>query len=107
MESWQAKLVYYPGRLEVGLYLFRRRDIGIREFLTNGGDVVVTVSRDKPGNEEDLLFASLDEDQVKALQAAISEYGIKLPEASYTQGKLEATESHLTDMRKLVFKEKA
>lgn len=42
---------------------------------------------------------------LQALLVAIKDQGIKLPEQSFTEGKLQATEKHLEDMRTLVFED--
>jgi hypothetical protein len=39
----------------------------------------------------------------KQLLQALVDRGIQLPDKNFAQGKLEATEKHLDDMRKLVF----
>lgn len=101
MEYWQAKVMFQPGRVAAGLFIFRRRD-GVKEFLVDN-DTILTVTPSKPIANEDLVFAYLEDDQLKAIQQAISEYGVKPPEASFTQGKLEAVTEHLADLRKLVF----
>ena len=91
-----------PGRIANAIYLMRVREYGVREFL-KADDTIITVKRDEHTHDEDLMFATLDDDQLRALQTAITSHGVKPPEASFVQGKLEATTEHLADMRKLVF----
>lgn len=100
MENWEARIVFKPGQTTQGVYISRKHSSGGREYLKSG-EMVETVA---PGMapKDDPYFALLDEDQLKALQVAISEFGIKPPEASYIEGKLEATEKHLEDMRSIV-----
>lgn len=43
----------------------------------------------------------LNEDQLRAFAQALGELGVH-PQKEYIEGKLEATESHLKDMRKLL-----
>lgn len=105
-DAWEARIIFSPGRVANNVYLSRRRrgTGGVREFLTPG-DIVKTVTPDKQYKDEELIFATLDDDQLNALQTAITTHGIKPPEASYNQGKLEAVTDHLSDMRALVFKD--
>lgn len=103
MGDWEARVVYEPGRSANAIYLTRHNATG-REYML-AEDTIRTL-REGEVTKDDLTFARLDDEQMRALLVAFETHGIKLPEASYTQGKLEATESHLEDMRKLVFKEK-
>lgn len=103
-DQWEARVIFSPGRVANNVYLSRSRrgTGGVREFLTPG-NIAKTVTPDKQYADDELIFATLDDDQLHALQMAITNYGIKPPEASYVQGKLEAATEHLADMRKLVF----
>jgi hypothetical protein len=47
----------------------------------------------------------LEFDFSRKLLQALSDKGTILPDKNFAQGKLEATEKHLEDMRKLVFEE--
>jgi hypothetical protein len=69
------------------------------QYLTKDG----WVSR-KPG--EQLVFDETmlwDRDDLEALVTEASQLGIRPKEASFTEGKLQATQAHLEDMRSLVF----
>lgn len=85
--------------------------------------LVIRYSGDYPGasyltkdgwktKEKDTML-SIDEtmlwndDDLQQLVSEVAKQGIKPKEASFTEGKLEATEKHLQDMRTLVLKEKA
>lgn len=47
----------------------------------------------------------IPENVLPVLMEALSKNGVKLPEKAFIEGKLEATERHLEDMRTLVFQE--
>jgi hypothetical protein len=106
-DNWEARVIFSPGRVANNVFLSRHRrgEGGVREFVVEGGAKYVTVVPDKPIKDEELVFATLDEDQLRALQVAISAHGIKLPDAGFNNGKLEAMNLHLEDMRHLVFKD--
>lgn len=99
-DSWEARIIFKPGIINNGVYLSRVRERGSREYLLADGSTI-TIKEGMP-LKEDPVFATLDDDQLNALQIAITAHGIKPPEASYIQGKLEATERHLEDMRSIV-----
>ena len=99
MEGWKATVQFIPGRLATALFVYRRLPDGRTEVVH--GDTVETPEVEatmKPTLE-------LMPDMAQAILVALSESGVKLPEASFTEGKLEATEKHLEDMRNLVFKD--
>lgn len=102
-ERWEARVIFNPGRITNSVYISRRRagTGGVREFL-RPDDMVVTVIPGKPLKDEEIIFASLDDDQLQALQTAITDHGIKRPDAGFVEGKLVATERHLEDMRQIV-----
>lgn len=94
--DWEAKVVYEPGRSTNAIYLTRHTASG-REYML-AEDTIRTL-RQGETTDQDLTFARLDDEQMRALLVAFDSHGVKRPEASYTQGKLEATEGHLEDMR--------
>lgn len=100
MESWEARVVFAPGKMANGVYLSRRKDIGVREYLRSD-NTVITVKNGEP-TKEPIEFAWLDDEQLEALSAAFDQHGVKRPDAGFTEGKLQATEKHLEDMRSIV-----
>jgi hypothetical protein len=102
-DNWEARVIFSPGKIAANIYLSRRMRGagGVREFLV-GNDTIKTVTPDKQLRDNELIFATLDDDQLHALQIAIANYGVKLPDAGFVQGKLEATEKHLEDTRTLL-----
>jgi hypothetical protein len=84
------------------VYLVRRDGAGRVYLLPNGE--ARRVEQGRAVNDEEVRFALLDHDQLQALGRAISEKGYKAPDTHLIEGKLQATERHLDDMRTLVFK---
>lgn len=95
-DNWQAQIVFTPGRIANAIYLSRSREFGVREFLKSD-DTIITVKNGEPS--DNIEFAYLDDDQLRALMVALDNHGVKRPDAGFTEGKLEATEKHLEDMR--------
>lgn len=100
MDNWEARVVFEPGRLANAVYLIRVSPYGVRKYLV-GKDKVISVEKGK-ATTEDLVFAYLDSDQLNALMSAFDAFGVKKPDAGFTEGKLEATEKHLEDMRTML-----
>lgn len=104
--EWQAQLVVDPpGVNGAVLYLYRRVDGQRNEFLTSRGEIS-QVERNGIPVGSDLSFAVLEPEQLKAIAEAFSKSGVKTVNEHKAQGLLEAKESHLQDMRALVFKGK-
>lgn len=98
--DWQVFLEYRPGMMSTFIYVSRRREHGVMEFLTKGGEEYVTV---KDGAyKDDVYFARYEDDLIGSLIVeALDKRGVKAPSQSFIAGKLEATENHLQDMRAL------
>lgn len=69
-----------------------RRD-GVYEMLQEGR---YDIDRSK------FLLLSLDREMAEDLATELSHRSVKPKDSSFTEGKLQATESHLADMRKLL-----
>lgn len=100
-DRWEARVVFNPGKITNAIYLHRKSDIARRDFVIDGGKIVKTFNTAEPKPDE-LEFAWLDDDQIRALMTAFDAHGIKRPDAGFTEGKLVATERHLEDMRQIV-----
>lgn len=108
MFDWHVQVERPAGFTGVRIFIWRKHPDGIREFLVEGGKVSKTI-KDAilESKYNDLVFATIQSDEVAdLLLATLQNSGFTLPKADHTAGKLEATERHLDDMRKLVFKEK-
>lgn len=74
-----------------------------RVFLVNGGQTEWRVLEGTTlPDKQSIQFAFIKDPS--ALLEALIKGGVREPAKDYTVGKLEATEAHLKDMRKLVFK---
>lgn len=109
MFDWHVQTDRPPGFAGVRIYIWRKLPNGDREFMVEGGKIAKTFKDEVAlKTPSEVTFATLDDDQVAdQLLAALQKGGFTLPKADHTAGKLEATERHLEDMRKLVFKDKA
>lgn len=107
MFEWVVKVHEPPGSQAVQIYVFRRLPQGDTEFLIEGGKTAKAVKDSiAMANMSELSFATFPNHELAdMLLAVLQNSGFNLPKADHTAGKLEATERHLEDMRKLVFKE--
>ena len=95
MEDWKIKIVDVGYKLEKDIYIFTKRFDSKLEML--GGEIIDN------GAVPPKPTISLTDQQMIALANALAKEGVN-PQKEFTVGKLEATEKHLQDMRKLVFK---
>src|SRR5690348_16860646 len=101
-DDWQVHIEYRPGVMSTFIYVMRRRELGLREFLVKGGDEVRTI-KDAEAAKDEVYFARFEDDFIGSLIVeALDKRGIKAPAKSYLEGKLEATSEHLSDLRKLI-----
>jgi hypothetical protein len=96
MNDWIIKIVDVGYKLEKDIYIFRKCFDGKAEMLS-GEKYDVGMLGIKP-------TLSLTNEQLQKFADSIAGIGIK-PQEGYLDGKLQATEKHLEDMRKLVFME--
>ncbi len=89
--EWNIKIVDSGYKLTKDVYIFR--EIGEKVEFLDGETVHRGVAVSKPTLELTL-------DQLQVFADALNNIGIK-PKQGYLEGKLEATEKHLEDMRKL------
>lgn len=94
MENWNIKIVDLGYKLTKNIYIFRRTFDGKTELL--GGEIF-----DHSGALPPKPTLELTDEQLRAFAEAINKEGIN-PQKEYVEGKLEATENHLKDMRKLL-----
>ena len=100
--EWRCFVEYRPGIMGTFLYVMRRLDTTHTQFLTKGGDEQITISESETTKKE-VSFAHFQEDYVgRLIVEALDKHGIKAPSQSFTEGKLQATEKHLEDMRSIV-----
>jgi len=98
MENWIIKIVDVGYKLEKDIYIFTKRPNGDTEMLS--GEIFPIGKLITPK-----ATISLTNQQMIAFANALNKEGVN-PEKEYTAGKLEATEKHLEDMRKLALNKK-
>ncbi len=107
-EQYKVIIEYRPELMSTVVYVFMKAGDNHTQYITKGGETTVTVERHKESKDQELWFARIQDDSVLSVLAeALDKKGIQPPKRPFVEGKLEATEAHLADMRKLVFKEKA
>lgn len=101
----QIHIERLPGTLAAKLYVYERSNDGT--ITSYSGDSARTTRPEEGEFPAIEAFATLQEGHMRELVHAFIEYarkeGMKGGEESHAVGKLEATERHLEDMRKLVF----
>lgn len=95
---WKIKIVDVGWKLERDVYIFRKGINGRTEVLQPDG----TIQSFEEGSSMDYNpFLSMDNEMMQAFADELSNKGIK-PQQGFTDGKLEATQKHLDDMRTLL-----
>lgn len=98
--NWKALLKQKPGLFGVYLYLYCKMQNGKVGYIQ--GETITEIEEGSVEIPATLYIES--EEMAQAILEAFSKQGIKL-DKGHAEGKLEATEKHLEDMRRLVFKE--
>ena len=100
--EWQVRIEYRPGQSSTYIYVMRRLEVGRNEFLVKGGDESKTVDVTSAISDE-VYFARFEDDEIGSLLVeALDKRGIKAPSQSFAEGKLQATEAHLSDLRQMI-----
>ena len=101
MKDFEWKIAIYrpAGLIGYDVTIYRSIGSGEMEVLV-GSDMV----RFKEGETIPPSLRFQNPQMLKELVRAIGEMGIREDHQSFSEGKLEATEKHLEDMRTLVFK---
>jgi hypothetical protein len=97
MDNWKVQIIDRPGMFGKDLHIFRTDHTGEMFHLYSKGEEQVG----KGGYADASLH--LTEEMLQGLADQLLSMGIK-PQQGFVEGKLEATEKHLEDMRTLVFK---
>lgn len=98
-DGWQVRIKNPFSRLGHEIYLLRK-NVGIIEFLTADGKIIT--KKEFEDNNDIKPFAYLPDGCLQLLVDEAGGLNIK-PRQGFLEGKLEATDKHLEDMRKLVF----
>ena len=100
--NWKVQVEYRPGFMSTFIYISRRIAPDKIEFLIKGGDEHKTVDVTKAYKDE-VYYARYEDDFIGSLIVeALDKRGIKAPAQSFTEGKLQATEAHLNDLRMMI-----
>lgn len=105
--KYTAKIIPLTGRFDSELYLYRQDGERIYGLTINeDGTLIETEYNIATTNNKPFIVAR--ETIIRAILESLEEVkkplGVQDPIKEYSQGKLEATEKHLEDMRTLVFK---
>lgn len=101
-DEWRVFVEYRPSVLGTFVYVSRKVAIDKIQFLTKGGEEVTVVDTANP-TKDDVYFCRFEDDHIGSLIVkALDERGIKAPSQSFTEGKLQATEAHLNDLRMMI-----
>ena len=92
--EWKVKIIDSGYKEEKDVFIFRRLGEGKMEVLGN--------ERIEDYGAIKKPTLQLNSEQLQKFAEALNEIGVK-PQDGFLEGKLEATEKHLEDMRKLVF----
>lgn len=99
--NWKIRIAESPFDFNREVYIYRH--IGDQIEIMGGDSVTRTYGRNESILKTPTLL--LSPEALQALSNALNEQGYK-PQEGFVEGKLEATEKHLEDMRTLVFKNK-
>lgn len=98
--NWKVKIID-KGFVEwLDIYVFRK--VVGTEFIdvVRNGNTIQRINHDHHVPQQEPSFR-LDREQLQAFSEALNDMGIN-PRKEYIEGKLEATENHLSDMQKLL-----
>jgi DNA-binding LacI/PurR family transcriptional regulator len=100
--EWRCFVEYRPSVVGTFLYVCQRLDSTHTQFLIKGGEKIVTVDPSSHP-KEDVYYARFEDAYIgQLIVEALDKHGIKAPAQSFVEGKLQATEKHLEDMRSIV-----
>lgn len=99
-DNWKIKIIDLGYTTDRDVYVFRRTPNGTDVLLPTG---MITIGEKGVLPSEPTL--RLSPEQLQAFADELSLIGYK-PLKGFIEGKLDATEKHLQDMRRLVFEEK-
>jgi hypothetical protein len=92
MNEWNLKIVEVGWKLDLDIYIFRKKFDGTIELFD--GTIINDGVTAKP-------TISLNRELLQLFANELNSRGIN-PKKEFIEGKLEATEKHLLDMRKLL-----
>src|SRR3990167_6191737 len=99
-EEWKIELRKRPAQMVTDIWIFRRNIKGIISYIPHNG--YIAEEKEFDANSKIPPSIVLPDEFILALFQAIRTTGIKLPDESFTKGKLDATQNHLKDLRHLL-----
>lgn len=100
---------YDPLNMQLSFYLVERNEFSGERYILNFANGLTSLTRIIEGFPTPAPTFTLGSDKGHEFLKAIAEIaykrGIKLKSDEQREGKLEATEKHLADMRRIVFEE--
>lgn len=99
MNQWEITIKDTGYKVTRELYIFRRTHTGDTEVLQPDG-IIKTIKTGEAVSDIKPLI-ELEPEMLQSLADELSQKGYK-PQKGYLEGKLQATENHLADMRKLL-----
>jgi len=96
--GWKVKIVDTGTSFLLDIYIYSRGINNVVSMVTSDGKVVSSIQEHGTRLEPTIR---LERQQLQAFSNALNNMGIN-PQKEYIQGKLEATENHLQDMRTLL-----
>ncbi len=97
MDNWTVKIIDKGYKFERDIYIYARS--GDKTIVKNSDNTATIYGYGEPIPDKPTL--SLNPETLQALADALDKVGIK-PQKGFVEGKLQATESHLKDMRTLL-----
>ncbi len=93
-QDWKVQINEKPGMFMIDIFVYRDTYQGTEVV---NGDCITVLGKGEPATPT----LSLLPEQLQALVDSLNEKGFK-PKEGFLEGKLQATESHLKDMRTLL-----
>lgn len=98
--GWQVQVEQVGGRYAKQIYIYRTMHDGTVEVMQSDLNTVTTYPAKYDQTKPIAPTLIVEEGLLALIVNAVK--GIKPPERQYTEGKLEATENHLKDLRHLL-----
>jgi hypothetical protein len=95
-DNWKVQILDSPGKAGKDIYIYCNNPDGTTDFLV--GNKIEKIKELGVATDKCKLF--LNTHILQELSDALNESGFK-PQKGYLEGKLEATERHLEDIRKV------
>ena len=102
MGDWKIEILDRPAQFLTDIWIYRRGPNGGTIFYSFKGNDVVEEVEHKGGSAPFPATLTIPCDLKSLLLEALLSKGVKSPDKSFVEGKLEATEEHLADLRHIL-----